>query len=28
MGHSGGLPGFGSNWRIFPDYDLGIISFA
>ncbi|MEY2636705.1 MAG: Beta-lactamase, partial [Bacteroidota bacterium] len=28
VGHSGGLPGFGSNWRIFPDYDLGIISFA
>jgi CubicO group peptidase (beta-lactamase class C family) len=28
VGHNGGLPGFGSNWRIFPDYDLGIISFA
>jgi hypothetical protein len=28
IGHSGGLPGFGSNWRIYPDYDLGIISFA
>ena len=28
VGHSGGLPGFGSNWRIYPDYDLGIISFA
>ncbi|MHA8093852.1 serine hydrolase domain-containing protein [Aquirufa lenticrescens] len=28
LGHSGGLPGFGSNWRIYPDYDLGIISFA
>jgi hypothetical protein len=28
IGHSGGLPGFGSNWRIYPDYELGIISFA
>ena len=28
VSHTGGLPGFGSNWRIFPDYDLGIISFA
>lgn len=28
IGHSGGLPGFGSNWRFFPDYELGIISFA
>jgi CubicO group peptidase (beta-lactamase class C family) len=28
VGHSGGLPGFGSNWRILPDYNIGIISFA
>jgi CubicO group peptidase (beta-lactamase class C family) len=28
VGHSGGLPGFGSNWRILPDYGVGIISFA
>jgi len=28
VGHSGGLPGFGSHWRIFPEYGIGIISFA
>ncbi|TBH73872.1 serine hydrolase domain-containing protein [Aquirufa nivalisilvae] len=28
ISHSGGLPGFGSNWRIFPDYNIGIISFS
>jgi CubicO group peptidase (beta-lactamase class C family) len=28
VGHSGGLPGFGSNWKILPDYGLGIVSFA
>jgi CubicO group peptidase (beta-lactamase class C family) len=28
IGHSGGLPGFGSQWRIYPDYEIGIISFA
>lgn len=27
VGHSGGLPGFGSNWTILPDYGIGIISF-
>lgn len=26
--HSGGLPGFGSNWMIMPDYGLGVISFS
>ena len=26
--HSGGLPGFGSNWRILPEYGLGVILFA
>lgn len=28
VGHSGGLPGFGSNWKIMPDYGIGIVSFA
>jgi CubicO group peptidase (beta-lactamase class C family) len=28
VGHSGGLPGFGSNWRMFPDYGIGIVCFA
>lgn len=28
VGHSGGLPGFGSNWRILPEYGVGIISCA
>lgn len=28
VGHSGGLPGFGSQWRFLPDYGVGIISFA
>jgi CubicO group peptidase (beta-lactamase class C family) len=26
--HSGGLPGFGSNWRILQEYGIGIIAFA
>ncbi len=25
VGHSGGLPGFGSNWFILPDYGIGLI---
>jgi CubicO group peptidase (beta-lactamase class C family) len=28
ISHSGGLPGFGSQWRIFPDYGIGILSYA
>ena len=28
LAHSGGLPGFGSNWRILPEYGLGVILFA
>ncbi|WP_325201444.1 serine hydrolase domain-containing protein [Flavobacterium sp.] len=28
VGHSGGLPGFGSNWRILPGYGIGIVSFS
>ncbi len=26
--HSGGLPGYGSRWRILPDYGFGIVVFA
>lgn len=26
--HSGGLPGFGSQWRILPDYGIGLVAFA
>ena len=28
VGHSGGLPGFGSNWFIMPDYGIGVVLFA
>lgn len=28
VGHSGGLPGFGSNWRFLPEYGIGVIAFA
>lgn len=28
VGHSGGLPGYGSNWRILADYGIGIICFS
>ncbi len=28
IGHSGGLPGFGSNWKILPEYGLGVVTFA
>lgn len=28
IGHSGGLPGFGSNWRFLPEYGIGVIFFA
>lgn len=28
VGHAGGLPGFGSNWLIMPEYGIGIILFA
>jgi CubicO group peptidase (beta-lactamase class C family) len=28
VGHSGGLPGFGSNWRILPDYGIGVVAVA
>ena len=28
IGHSGGLPGFGSNWVIAPEYGIGLMFFA
>jgi hypothetical protein len=28
VGHSGGLPGFGSQWRILPDYGIGVVALA
>jgi CubicO group peptidase (beta-lactamase class C family) len=28
VGHSGGLPGFGSNWTMLPQYGLAVMSFA
>jgi len=28
ISHSGGLPGFGSQWRILPDYGIGVVAFA
>ena len=27
-GHSGGLPGFGSQWMIMPDYGIGVVVFG
>jgi len=28
LAHSGGLPGFGSNWRMMPDYGLAVVSLG
>jgi CubicO group peptidase (beta-lactamase class C family) len=28
IGHSGGLPGFGSHWMVMPEYGIGVISLA
>ena len=28
VGHNGGLPGFGSNWMMLPDYGIGVVSFS
>ncbi|MFD2570827.1 serine hydrolase domain-containing protein [Spirosoma soli] len=28
VGHSGGLPGFGSQWRMMPDYGIGVIAYG
>lgn len=28
IGHSGGLPGFGSQWRFLPEYGIGVVAFG
>jgi len=28
VGHTGGLPGFGSQWQILPDYGIGVVALA
>jgi CubicO group peptidase (beta-lactamase class C family) len=28
ISHSGGLPGYGSEWRFYPEYGVGVISFS
>jgi CubicO group peptidase (beta-lactamase class C family) len=28
ISHSGGLPGYGSEWRIYPEYNMGVVSFS
>ena len=28
ISHGGGLPGFGSDYRFYPDYGIGVISFS
>ena len=28
VAHSGGLPGFGSEWRMYPEYGIGVVSFS
>ena len=28
VGHSGGLPGFGSYWAMLPEYGIAVVSFA
>lgn len=28
VGHSGGLPGFGSHWRFLPEHGIGMVVFA
>ena len=28
ISHSGGLPGFGSQWSIMPDYGIGVVAFG
>jgi hypothetical protein len=28
ISHGGGLPGYGSDWRIYPEYNMGIVSFS
>ncbi len=28
ISHTGGLPGFGSNWKIMPEFGIGVVCFA
>jgi CubicO group peptidase (beta-lactamase class C family) len=28
VGHSGGLPGFGTHWQVMPDHGIGIVALA
>jgi CubicO group peptidase (beta-lactamase class C family) len=28
VGHAGGLPGFGSNWMMLPEYGIAVVSFT
>ncbi len=28
VSHGGGLPGFGTNWRFFPDYGFAVVTFS
>lgn len=28
ISHSGGLPGYGSEWRFYPEYNMGVVSFS
>lgn len=28
VAHTGGLPGFGSNWKIMPEYGIGVVCFV
>jgi CubicO group peptidase (beta-lactamase class C family) len=28
VGHTGGLPGFGSNWNMMPEYNIGVMCFS
>jgi CubicO group peptidase (beta-lactamase class C family) len=28
VSHSGGLPGYGSHWSIYPQYNMGVVSFS
>lgn len=28
VSHSGGLPGYGSEWRIYPELNIGVVSFS
>ena len=28
IAHSGGLPGFGSQWRVMPEYGIGVVAFG